>query len=231
MILFPVSEEKKKWLQERMGALGVLEKDIEEKFVRSSGSGGQKVNKTSSCVYLKHLPTGIEVKCMRERNQSLNRFLARRELVLQVERLSGQRSVKDDRIIKVKRQKKKKGKEGPIEAWRIKEENLMKVLNIFSPSSDLFTDEIFENLLKTDRFVLKRIISSGQATPPGEWYDQDEEEWVIVLSGSAGLLFERGKKLYTMHPGDYIHIPAHKRHRVEWTDAKQKTIWLALHYH
>ena len=114
MILFPVSEEKKKWLQERMEVLGILEKDIEEKFVRSSGSGGQKVNKTSSCVYLKHHPTGIEIKCMKERNQSLNRFLARRELVLQVEKLSGQRSVKDDRIIKVKRQKKKRKKRAQL---------------------------------------------------------------------------------------------------------------------
>ena len=66
MITFPVSEDKEQWLKERMEALGVLEKDIEEKFIRASGSGGQKVNKTSTCVYLKHIPTGIEVKSMKE---------------------------------------------------------------------------------------------------------------------------------------------------------------------
>jgi cupin 2 domain-containing protein len=106
----------------------------------------------------------------------------------------------------------------------------MKSQNIFSPSADSLTTEIFENLLKTERLILKRIISSGQSTPTGEWYDQDEEEWVIVLSGSAGLLFEGKEDALIMHPGDYIHIPAHMRHRVEWTDAKQKTIWLALYY-
>ena len=80
MVSFAVSEEKNRWLQAKMEALGVREKDLEEKFIRSSGRGGQKVNKTSSCVYLKHVPTGIEVKCMKDRSQSLNRFLARREL-------------------------------------------------------------------------------------------------------------------------------------------------------
>ena len=108
MLLFPVSEEKNKWLQERMKALGIYEKDIEEKFIRSSGSGGQKVNKTSTCVYLKHLPTRIEIKCMEERNQSLNRFLARRELVRRVERMSGQLTPEDIKIGKAKRQKLKR---------------------------------------------------------------------------------------------------------------------------
>src|SRR5512136_2021142 len=89
MMIFPVSEEKNRWLQERMEALGIHEKDIEEEFIRSSGRGGQKVNKTSTCVYLRHIPTGIEVKWMRERSQSLNRFLARRELVSKIELLSG----------------------------------------------------------------------------------------------------------------------------------------------
>ena len=110
MLLFPVSEEKNKWLQERMKALGIYEKDIEEKFIRSSGSGGQKVNKTSTCVYLRHLPTGIEIKCMEERNQSLNRFLARRELVRRVEKMSGQLTPEDMKIEKIKRQKLKSKK-------------------------------------------------------------------------------------------------------------------------
>lgn len=107
MTIFPVSEEKNKWLQERMEALGIREKDIEEKFIRSSGSGGQKVNKTSTCVYLRHVPTGIEVKWMRERSQSLNRFLARRELVMRIEKLSGERTT-DLEVEKKRRQKLKR---------------------------------------------------------------------------------------------------------------------------
>ncbi|HQP30725.1 MAG TPA: peptide chain release factor-like protein [Deltaproteobacteria bacterium] len=75
-----VSPEKIKALEERFAALGVREQDIIEKFVRSQGHGGQKLNKTSSCVYLRHVPTGIEVKCQQERSQALNRFLARRLL-------------------------------------------------------------------------------------------------------------------------------------------------------
>ncbi len=108
MTWFPVSEEKTRWLVERMEVLGIEEKDIEEKFVRSSGRGGQKVNKTSTCVYLKHIPTGIEVKYMKERSQSLNRFLARRELVSRIERLSGRVTTEDLRIRKTRRQKSKR---------------------------------------------------------------------------------------------------------------------------
>jgi protein subunit release factor B len=108
MTLFAVSEEKNQWLKERMEALGIHEKDIEEKFIRSSGRGGQKVNKTSTCVYLKHLPTGMEVKCMKERNQSLNRFLARRELIKRIEMLSGQLTSEEIKIEKVRRQKLKR---------------------------------------------------------------------------------------------------------------------------
>jgi len=113
MTIFPVSEEKNRWLQERMAALGIHEKDIEEKFIRSSGKGGQKVNKTSTCVYLRHIPTGIEVKWMRERSQSLNRFLARRELVERIERLSGQRT-NDLEMEKARRQKLKRKKRAKL---------------------------------------------------------------------------------------------------------------------
>jgi peptide chain release factor len=114
MIRFPVTEEKNIWLKKKMEVLGILEKDFEEKFIRSSGSGGQKVNKTSSSVYLKHLPTGIEVKCMRERNQSLNRFLARRELIQKIEKLSGQRTTKDDKILRARRRKQKRKKRAQL---------------------------------------------------------------------------------------------------------------------
>ena len=108
MGIFGVGEDKERWLKERLEALGIQEKEIEEKFIRSSGKGGQKVNKTSTCVYLKHIPTGIEVKSMKERSQSLNRFLARRELVKKIEKLSGQLTREDVRINKVKRQKSKR---------------------------------------------------------------------------------------------------------------------------
>jgi protein subunit release factor B len=118
MILFPVSGEKNQWLKEKMDALGIHEKDIEEKFVRSSGRGGQKVNKTSTCVYLKHIPTGIEIKYMKERNQSLNRFLARRELVRRIEKLSGQSTPEDVMIEKRKRQKSKREKRARLKYRR-----------------------------------------------------------------------------------------------------------------
>jgi cupin 2 domain-containing protein len=106
----------------------------------------------------------------------------------------------------------------------------MEPKNLFSQIPDLFQGEVFEALLETEHFVLERIISSGQATPPGEWFDQDTSEWVILLSGSAGLLLEGEKNMKIMYPGDYIHIPAHHRHRIEWTDSGKRTIWLALHY-
>ncbi|MGA2515898.1 MAG: peptide chain release factor-like protein [Thermodesulfobacteriota bacterium] len=118
MILFPVSEEKNRWLKEKMEALGIHEKDIEEKFIRSSGRGGQKVNKTSTCVYLKHLPTGIEVKSMRERNQSLNRFLARRELVMRIEKLSRQLTREKLMVEKARRQKSKRRKRARLKYKR-----------------------------------------------------------------------------------------------------------------
>jgi len=118
VILFPVSEEKNRWLKEKMEALGIHEKDIEEKFIRSSGRGGQKVNKTSTCVYLKHLRTGIEVKSMRERNQSLNRFLARRELVMRIEKVSGQLNHEEMIVEKVRRQKSKRRKRASLKYGR-----------------------------------------------------------------------------------------------------------------
>lgn len=114
MIKFPVSEKKDQWLKHKMDELGIREDDIEESFIRSSGSGGQKVNKTSTCVYLKHKPTGIEVKYMKERSQALNRFLARRELVIRVERLRYGTSEVDIERLKVKKQKSKRAKRARI---------------------------------------------------------------------------------------------------------------------
>ena len=102
---FAVSEEKNSWLRERMEGLGIREKDLVERFVRSSGAGGQKVNKTSTCVYLKHVPSGLEVKCMKERSQSINRYLARRELVKKIESMSGQPTAEDVKRERIRKQK------------------------------------------------------------------------------------------------------------------------------
>ncbi len=111
MGLFPVRPEKEKDLMERMARLGIKETDLEEKFVRSGGKGGQKVNKSATCVYLKHLPTGLEVKCQRERSQALNRFLARRILVEKLEaRILGKETEEQQRIEKIRRQKRKRSK-------------------------------------------------------------------------------------------------------------------------
>ncbi len=108
--------------------------------------------------------------------------------------------------------------------------NLLKIQNLFSRFPESISKEIFETLLKTESFKLERIISTGQSTTAKKWLNQDTNEWVILLKGSAGLLFKEENKILTMKPGDYIHIPAHKLHRVEWTDKNEPTIWLALHY-
>ena len=111
MSLFTVSTEKEKALLERMASLGVAESDLRETFVRSSGPGGQKVNKTSSCVQLVHVPTGLSVKCQRERSQAVNRFLARRLLLDRIEKLQkGVVEAERDRAEKIRRQKRKRSK-------------------------------------------------------------------------------------------------------------------------
>jgi len=94
-----------------MQALGVREQDIEEQFVRSSGAGGQKVNKTSSCVVLHHRPTGIRVKCQQERSQALNRFLARRILLDKIDtKIRGAESAEQQEIAKIRRQKRRRSR-------------------------------------------------------------------------------------------------------------------------
>ncbi len=108
---YGISQGKEKAFHEKMKQFGIRESDIIERFVRSSGAGGQKVNKTSSCVYLKHSPSGIEVKCQKERSQALNRFLARRILADKIEQIQlGRKSEEVKRIAKIKRQKRKRSK-------------------------------------------------------------------------------------------------------------------------
>lgn len=103
----------------------------------------------------------------------------------------------------------------------------MKINNFFEKLPPAADAEIFEPLWETAPFKLERIISTGQATPVGEWYDEEQDEWVIVLQGSAGLEFEHAT--HALKAGDYVLIPAHCRHRVAWTDRTQPTLWLALH--
>lgn len=115
MALTIVSTQKEKSLLERMRALGVREQDIEEQFVRSSGAGGQKVNKTSTCVVLYHGPTDIRVKCQKERSQALNRFLARRILLDKIEaKLRGAQSAEQQEIARIRHQKRKRSRRAKL---------------------------------------------------------------------------------------------------------------------
>jgi len=104
------------------------------------------------------------------------------------------------------------------------------VANLFDPIPPEITAEIIQVLLSTGNFRLERIVSAGQATPAGEWCDQDTCEWVVLLTGGAGLRFEDEAEPRVLSPGDYLLIPAHRRHRVEWTAPETPTVWLALHY-
>jgi cupin 2 domain-containing protein len=91
-------------------------------------------------------------------------------------------------------------------------------------------EEMFTMIRQTHDIRIERIVSQGQASPPGVWYDQDENEWVIVIEGSAAVQFAGDSEPVVLQRGSYLNIPAHKRHRVAWTDPNQKTVWLAIHY-
>lgn len=103
------------------------------------------------------------------------------------------------------------------------------VANIFSDIPATLPKELFTQLLENKNVRIERIVSDGQSTPDGEWYDQLQNEWVIVLQGEAVIEYENAEQ-QTLNVGDFAFIPAHTRHRVAWTTATQQTIWLAIHW-
>ncbi|MEQ1621100.1 MAG: cupin domain-containing protein [Methylococcales bacterium] len=102
-------------------------------------------------------------------------------------------------------------------------------VNLFEHLPQPGAEESFETFLELGGVRLERIVSHAHATPEGEWYDQHWDEWVLLLQGSAGLLIEGEPEPILLKPGDSLHLPSHLKHRVEWTDAEQPTIWLAVH--
>ena len=102
------------------------------------------------------------------------------------------------------------------------------IVNLLRDLPSAQQEEVFESLLTRPGLKLERIVSQGQITPEGAWYDQEEDEWVLLLSGSARLAIE-GEGEKDLAPGDALLLPAHCRHRVSWTDPLRPTIWLALH--
>lgn len=106
----------------------------------------------------------------------------------------------------------------------------MKKDNIFSKVPGSIPDEIFETIAENNNVKIERIISDGHTTPEENWYDQDHDEWVILLKGVAEITFEDEPLPVVLKPGDYVLIPAFRRHRVTRTDEKQPTIWLAVHF-
>jgi cupin 2 domain-containing protein len=109
-------------------------------------------------------------------------------------------------------------------------ENTIRIENLFENLPSSLPEEQFDELASGKDFRLERIVSTSHATPDGRWYDQEQDEWVILLRGAAGLRFEGQADVVQLGPGNCLLIPAHCRHRVEWTHAELPTVWLALHY-
>ncbi len=105
----------------------------------------------------------------------------------------------------------------------------MNIKNIFSNLPQNIDEEMVDNILTTDKFIVERIISECHSSPKDFWYDQDTNEFMLLVSGSAGIMFEDGE-VHKLIPGDYLIIEAHKKHRVDYTDSKMKTVWLTIHY-
>ncbi|MFW5444033.1 MAG: cupin domain-containing protein [Methylococcaceae bacterium] len=103
------------------------------------------------------------------------------------------------------------------------------VENLFSDIPKHIPDELFQTLLSKGQVKIEKIISKGQSSPANEWYDQVQDEWIIVLKGQAELQFKTNLNLISLKPGDYLFIPAKNLHRVHWTHPDMETIWLAIH--
>ena len=101
--------------------------------------------------------------------------------------------------------------------------------NLFDLPENLSAEECFEPLVQGDRLRIERIISTGQITPVDQWYDQNQDEWVVLLQGEAELTYGDGSS-QTLQAGDYVWIPAHDRHRVTYTSSDPPCIWLAVHF-
>ncbi|MGF1524395.1 MAG: cupin domain-containing protein [Leptolyngbyaceae cyanobacterium] len=101
--------------------------------------------------------------------------------------------------------------------------------NLFTALPTNLESEVFEDLVSSDSIRIERIISKGHTSPADEWFDQDENEWVMILQGAGTILFDDGNEI-GLRVGDYLNIPAHKRHRVIWTEPNDITIWLAVFY-
>lgn len=101
--------------------------------------------------------------------------------------------------------------------------------NIYELPKELPSEEIFQTLISADNLLVERIISTGQITPPGEWLNQEKDEWVILLQGNAELSFVDGQKV-KLQSGDYLLIKSNQQHRVEYTSSNPPCIWLAIHY-
>lgn len=102
--------------------------------------------------------------------------------------------------------------------------------NLFADIPEDLKDELIETILQTSGLRVERIVSRGHCSPAGFWYDQADNEWVILLKGSAGLRFDGQEDAIVLNPGDYLHIAKRLKHRIEWTDPERETIWLAVHY-
>ena len=107
---------------------------------------------------------------------------------------------------------------------------MIRVGNLFANVDASAAAETFETLAAQDGARVERIVSTGQASPPGFWYDQDWTEWVVVLAGAAAILIDGEAEPRKLGPGDHLELTPHVRHRVEWTDAARPTIWLAVHF-
>jgi cupin 2 domain-containing protein len=103
-------------------------------------------------------------------------------------------------------------------------------MNLFADLPTDLPEELVEVLNENNHIRIERIVSTGHASPEGFWYDQEEHEWIVVLKGEAKLLFECDDEPIHMKPGDYINIPAHRKHRVEWTMPDEPTVWLGVFY-